>query len=86
MTENPVPLDELLAAPQAMVKGIVSDMPDAHRRFLVSFALGMPDWAQLDVNGAADLPAIRWRQQNLDALDKTKRTELVARFKSLLLG
>jgi hypothetical protein len=51
--------------------------PDEHRRFLVSFELGEPDWALLDVPGASELPAVKWRQQDLDKQSKQRRDELV---------
>lgn len=78
MTEQPVARDELIAARQALISDIVGKMPDAHRRFLISFERGEPDWALLGVPGAAELPAVRWRQQNLDKLTKERRGELVA--------
>ena len=33
MTEQPVTLDELVAAREALIAGMVGDMPDAHRSF-----------------------------------------------------
>ena len=54
-------------------------MPDAHRRFLLSFEKGEPDWALLDVSNVAKLPAVRWRMEDLARLDGRRRTELVAR-------
>jgi hypothetical protein len=59
-------------------------MPGAHRRFLVSFERGEPDWSLLDVPGAPDLPAVKWRQHNLDKLSAAKRAALVARLQEVL--
>ena len=42
--------------------------PYAHRQFLISFKRGQPDWALLGVPGVNELPAVRWRQRNLDQL------------------
>ena len=84
MTEEAVSRDELIAAREALIVEIVGNMPDAHRRFLVSFERGEPDWALLDVQGAADLPAVKWRQQNLDKLPGKKRAELVEALKRVL--
>jgi Nucleotidyl transferase AbiEii toxin, Type IV TA system len=55
MTAEPITLDELLAARDALVADIVGRMPEAHRRFLVTFECGEPDWSLLGVAGAADL-------------------------------
>jgi hypothetical protein len=61
-------------------------MPDLHRQFLISFERGEPDWPLLGVPGAAELPAVKWRQQNLDKLTKGKRAELVAALEKVLTG
>jgi predicted nucleotidyltransferase component of viral defense system len=84
MTEHPVSREELLAAREALIAEIVGKMPDSHRRFLVSFERGEPDWALLGVPGAAELPAVKWRQQNLDKLTKEKRAELVEALEKVL--
>jgi predicted nucleotidyltransferase component of viral defense system len=84
MTEEPVSHDELIAAREALIAEIVGRMPDAHRRFLVSFERGEPDWALLDVPGAAELPAVKWRQLNLDKLPAKKRAELVEALERVL--
>ena len=77
MADDPVSLEELLAAREALIAGIVGKMPEAHRRFLVSFEKGQPEWELLGLSAAADLPAVKWRQQNLDTLSDAKRAALV---------
>jgi predicted nucleotidyltransferase component of viral defense system len=84
MTEEPVSRDELVAAREALVAGIVGNMPDSHRQFLISFERGEPDWALLGVPGAAELPAVKWRQRNLDKLTEEKRAALVDALEKVL--
>ena len=84
MTDKPVSLKELTDAREALVLNVVGEMPDAHRRFLLSFERGQPGWTLLNVKGAADLPAVRWRQQHLDKLPTDKRSALVARLDEVL--
>jgi predicted nucleotidyltransferase component of viral defense system len=87
MTAEPTSLDDLIAARAALVKTVVGEMPDAHCRFLISFERGEPDWALLGVAGAADLPAVKWRQFNLDnKISKERRAELVAELEAALKG
>jgi hypothetical protein len=38
----------------------------------------------LGLSNAADLPAVRWRRQNLDKLSQNKRAQLVARLEEVL--
>jgi hypothetical protein len=52
-------------------------MPDAHRTFLVSFERGEPDWQLLGAASAAELPAIKWREQNVQKLKPAERSALV---------
>lgn len=84
MTEVPVVLDDLVHAREELVADAVGRMPDAHRRFLLSFEKGEPGWALLDVSNVAKLPAVRWRMENLARLDGQRRTELVARLEEAL--
>lgn len=84
MTRDPVELADLLAARATLIKSIVGDMPADHRKFLISFERGEPDWDLLGLPNAADLPAVRWRQQNLDKLSPNKRVILVARLEEVL--
>jgi predicted nucleotidyltransferase component of viral defense system len=84
MTAGEVALDELLAARQALVDMIVGEMPTAHREFLVSFKAGMPDWDKLGVPSAAELPAVQWKQLNLDKLSPDARKTATARLAKLL--
>lgn len=84
MMRDPVELADLLAARAALIKSIVGDMPAAHRKFLISFERGEPDWDLLGLPNAAKLPAVRWRQQNLDKLSPNKRAILVARLEEVL--
>ena len=84
MTAEPVTMEELIGARAALVESIVTNMPQAHRRFLVSFEAGAPDWTLLDVPRADRLPAVKWRQQNLAKLNRNKRIALVAQLEAVL--
>jgi hypothetical protein len=84
MTETVVTLDELLHARETLIANIVGGMPPDHRRFLVSFKGGEPEWALLDVPGAEMLPAIRWRSENLARLSQQKRSTLLTRLNEVL--
>ena len=84
MTIEPVTLGELIAARAALVDAMVRQMPDHHRKFLVSFEKGEPDWDLLSLPKIDKLPAVRWRQQNLDKITKNKRAELVAQLEEVL--
>ena len=84
MTPEPVSLDQLLATREEMIEEIVGQMPDQHRRFLISFERGEPDWSILGSPHVSDLPAVRWRQINLDKLTDEKRARLVTELENSL--
>lgn len=84
MTEDPVTLDELVRAREELIGQIVGEMPGDHRRFLLSFKRGTPEWALLGVPGAEMLPAVRWRLENLAQLNSQKRGALIARLQEIL--
>ena len=77
MTDDPVTLEELLQTREEFIAQLVGKMSMGHRRFLVSFEKGEPEWGLLDVPGVEKLPAVQWRLQNLAKIDPRKRQQLV---------
>ncbi len=84
MTEEAVSRVELKRARAQIIEQIVHRMPEPHRHFLVSFEKGKPQWELLGVPEAQNLPAVKWRQQNLDKLDFDRRAKLVADLERVL--
>jgi predicted nucleotidyltransferase component of viral defense system len=84
MMDAAVTLDELVHARETLIADIVGNMPPEHRRFLVSFKSGEPEWALLNVPGAEALPAVRWRSENLVKLSQQKRSALLTRLNEVL--
>lgn len=77
MTEATVAIDELVQTQHEMIKALIGAMPDHHREFLIGFERGEPGWSLLKIGHLAELPAIRWRQRNLDKLTPDQRSALV---------
>ncbi len=84
MTANPVSVEDLYAARTALIEQMVRQMPDDHRRFLIGFEEGQPDWSLLGLPKAAELPAVLWRQQNLNTRSPEQRTALVKKLRKAL--
>ena len=84
MTEVPVALDALVGAREELIADVVGRMPDAHKRFLLSFETGAPEWSLLDSPNVEWLPAVQWRLENLARLDGRRRSELVAGLEAAL--
>jgi hypothetical protein len=52
--------------------------------FLISFLRGKPDWTSIGLPAAANLPAVKWRQLNLDKLTAEKRAAEIASLEKVL--
>ena len=79
-----VVLDELYKTREEFIADLVGRMPGEHRKFLLSFEEGEPEWGLLDVPHAEQLPAIQWRLHNLAKIDKTKRDQLAEELRKAL--
>ena len=71
MTRVPVTLDGLLAARRKLRQELPQALTDNHRKFLLSLVAAVPDWSLMKCPHLSELPAIRWKVQNISAL-KTK--------------
>jgi len=85
MPREAVALEELLEARETIIAKMVGDMPESHRRFLAGFKRGDPDWSIVGIAGQ-DLPAVRWKQQNLDKLAPARRAKLSDALEAVLFG
>jgi hypothetical protein len=86
MTDEAVTLKELIDEREILITDIVGNMADDHKKFLLSFERGVPDWKLIGLPGTANLPAIKWRQENLNKLTKEQRADLVAALEKVLAG
>ncbi|WP_339930535.1 nucleotidyl transferase AbiEii/AbiGii toxin family protein [uncultured Brevundimonas sp.] len=84
MTKTSVSVEDLTKVREDIIRIMVTEMPESHRRFLVSFKCGVPDWALLSIPEAQNLPAVRWKQQNLDRLDADRRAALASKLEGIL--
>lgn len=75
MTQKPVGLTDLEATREAIVAAMVAAMPEDHRRLLLRFKRGQPDWKLLGIPKAQHLPAVMWKQRNLNRLPDSKLLE-----------
>lgn len=71
MTAKPVPLDDLLATREKMIRDLQSALDANERQFLLTLVVTEPDWSLLNVQHALELPGVRWKLHNLGQLRKT---------------
>jgi len=68
MTTDDVPLQALLAVRDRLMDELPKILDDKERRFLLGLAANAPDWDLLDIGHLDQMPAIRWKMQNLSRL------------------
>lgn len=74
MTREPIELDALEEARDRLLADLPNRLTARQRAFLIAMARAEPDWSLVACPHAGDLPAIRWRLQNLEQF-KAKRSD-----------
>ncbi len=84
MTTDDITLDTLLGVREKLITDVVGNMPDHHKEFLRSFYSRKPDWKLLDIGGVENLPAVRWRELNLDKSGEGTCEELLRKLEKVI--
>ena len=88
MTAEPVELATLLDVRERLFDELPRRLTDDQRAFLIGLARGEPDWSLLACAHIGDLPAIRWRLENLERFRRRRPQEFERQASALerLLG
>lgn len=84
MAEVDIPLAELLVAREQLVDQIHSALSDSEKEFLLTFKSCKPDWSLLGVDNVDQLPAVKWKLRNLEAMNTEKHRAAYDRLKQVL--
>jgi len=76
MTDEPFTLQEMLLVRTRLLRELPAALSHDQRRFLVSLAEAQPEWSLLDIPHVSELPAVRWKLQNLQKLAAANPTKL----------
>ena len=76
MTVEPISLAELVATRERLRHELPAALTDAQRRFLLSVANAEPEWSLMSCAHLSELPALRWKLQNLAKLKKLNPQKL----------
>ena len=71
LTQHTITLDELKLARRRLREEFPALLTGNHRRFLLGLVSGQPEWHLMKCAHLAELPAIRWKLQNLAKLKKS---------------
>jgi len=84
MTTEGINFDTLLETREKLIIDVVGNMPENHKDFLRSFYCRKPDWNLLGLDGAKNLPAVRWRELNLDKSGEGTCEELLRKLEEVI--
>ena len=76
MTVEAISLTELVATRERLRRELPAALTDAQRRFLLSVANTEPEWNLMSCEHLSELPALRWKLQNLAKLKKSNPRKL----------
>jgi len=82
MTRDEVSLETLEQTRTHLVQDLPRALTDQHRTFLLSLLQNQPRWDCMPFPHLQELPAIRWKLQNLAKLKGAKRAEQVDRLQA----
>jgi hypothetical protein len=71
MTTDPVQVGALLAVRERLRTDLRRKLTNAQRDFLLSLVQGEPEWDLMACRHLSELPAVRWKLQNLGKLKKS---------------
>ncbi|MCA1805821.1 MAG: nucleotidyl transferase AbiEii/AbiGii toxin family protein [Xanthomonadaceae bacterium] len=86
MSLHPVTVDELEKARLTMIETIQSMLTEEHKAFLLSFKSGEPEWSRVRHDHAQELPAVRWKLQNIQRLGRDQREMALSKLEQVLRG
>ena len=88
MSDIPFSYEEFEKTREELISQIISKLTLEDKRFLVSFKEADPMWEFFTVENASELPAVRWKLQNIERLKREnpqKHSDLVDTLEKVLL-
>ena len=83
MTTEVVALERLIEVQNTLPRQVLAALNDSQREFLLGFKSGIPNWNLLPFNNIQELPAVRWKQQNLEKMDVIKKRQAMEKLQQL---
>ena len=89
MALNPISLSELQQVRRRLKKELTAALTLTQSQFLLGLVAGEPEWRLMKCKHLSELPAIRWKLQNLAKLKKSnlgKFTQQAEELRARLAG
>ncbi|MCG2725926.1 MAG: nucleotidyl transferase AbiEii/AbiGii toxin family protein [Elusimicrobia bacterium] len=84
MTSFEVKYEDLEHTRKTLFKKVLQNLTHNERVFLLSFKEKIPKWDLLDVEGAKDMPAVKWKLFNLTKMSDEKHKKAINKLKKIL--
>ena len=84
MTRIPIELDELISVRDILAATILALLTDDERSFIISVKQGEPKWDLLGLQHVENMPAIRWKLQNIQRMDRKKHAAALGKLLAVL--
>jgi len=84
MVLEAVTAEELRIVGEQLVSRLHAEMTQDEKRFIVPVKEGNPRWDLLGVPGIEDLPAVRWKLQNIRGMTPIKQREALRKLRNYL--
>lgn len=84
MTQREITYKQLIEAREMLIIAIDKAFTSQDREFLLSFKKGQPNFEYLEISNIADMPAIKWKLQNIAKIEPKKHAQLVDTLKEKL--
>lgn len=83
MTETPFSYEDFEATRERLIADIKAGLTEDQQRFLLSFKNAQPDWSLFPHDRLKDLPAVKWKLGNIEALKTKNPTKHAGQLKKL---
>ena len=83
MISQPTELAELLETRDRMINELHAGLDADERRFLLSLVRAQPEWELLGIPHVSELPAVRWKLQNLARLQRERAEQFELQYTTL---
>lgn len=84
MTQISFSYDDFVTTRSTLINTISKEMTDDEKTFLISIQDGNPGWNLLGIPNLDQLPALKWKIQNVQKMDNLKRKKATADLKTKL--
>lgn len=85
MTKDEIPYSDLIDIRQKLIELVNNNLSEKNKNFILSFYVGeSPDWSLSPFENIEELPALKWKIKNIEAMGKTNKKNYAEKLKSYL--